>query len=173
MITLVKGDITAERVDIIVTAANSELVGGGGVDGAVHRACGPKLLQAIRELGSCPTGSAVMTRAFDLEPHGVKHIIHAVGPIYRDGKSSEPELLSAAYMMSMKLAHSVQARSIAFPAISAGVYGYPLAEAASIAVTTVGRALQDYAIEARFVLFSDNVLAAFEKALAEGGSAIS
>jgi O-acetyl-ADP-ribose deacetylase (regulator of RNase III) len=165
MITLVKGDITAERVDVIVTAANAELMGGGGVDGAVHRACGPQLLAAIRELGSCPTGSAVMTRAFDLERRGVKHIIHAVGPIYRDGASGEPQLLAAAYTMSMKLARSVQATSIAFPAISAGVYGYPLAQASTIAVTTVKRAIEDDAMSVRFVLFSDDVLAAFEAAL--------
>ena len=161
MITLVRGDITAERVDVIVTAANSELMGGGGVDGAVHRACGPRLLAAIRELGSCPTGSAVITRAFDLEQHGVKHIIHAVGPIYRDGSSSEPELLSAAYMTSMKLARSVQAASIAFPAISTGVYDYPLKQAAAIALATVERALRDFPMDVRFVLFSDDALRTF------------
>ena len=164
MISLLKGDITAERTDILVTAANAELMGGGGVDGAVHRACGPRLLDAIRELGSCPTGSAVITPAFELAKNGVKHIIHAVGPIYRGGTSSEPELLSAAYMSSMKLARSVEATSIAFPAISTGVYGYPLAEAAAIAIATIKRALRDYPMDVRFVLFNDDALQAFQRA---------
>lgn len=157
----VAGDITEQHVDVIVTAANAELVGGGGVDGAVHRACGPQLYDALRPFGGCPTGSAVITPAFALTR--VRYIVHAVGPIYRDGLSGEPELLASAYTRSLELAANAGCASIAFPAISAGVYGYPLDDAARIAVTTVRRTLEHTPTltDVRFVLFSDQALEAF------------
>lgn len=122
-----RGDITTQDVDAVVTAANSALRGGGGVDGAVHAAAGPELLQALRPLAPCPTGSAVITPAFDLDP--VRWVIHAVGPIYR-GAPEERDLLVAAYRASLACADSVGARSVAFPSISTGVYGYPAGLAA-------------------------------------------
>ena len=133
-IELIQGDITSLPVDVVVTAANSELQGGGGVDGAVHRAAGPQLLAAIREIGSCPTGSAVITPGFNLS---AGHVIHAVGPIYNNGQQGEPVLLAGAYRTSLQLAHEHQLASIAFPCISTGVYGYPLEPACEIAVRTV------------------------------------
>ena len=131
-IDVVTGDITTLEVDAIVTAANSALRGGGGVDGAVHRAAGPRLLAACREIGGCPTGSAVVTPAFDLEPR-VRWVVHAVGPVYRGGHK-DPALLTGAYTASLARADDVGARSIAFPSISTGVYGYPKAEAAQVSV---------------------------------------
>lgn len=130
-----QGDITREEVDAIVNAANERLAGGGGVDGAIHRAAGAERLRAAcAALGGCPTGDARATPGFALP---ARWIIHAVGPVYRDGRSGEPALLASAYRRSLEVAAELGARSVAFPAISTGVYGYPKADAARIAVATV------------------------------------
>jgi O-acetyl-ADP-ribose deacetylase (regulator of RNase III) len=134
-IEVVQGDITRETVDVIVNAANQALAGGGGVDGAIHRAAGAaELHAACAELGGCPTGEARATPGFDLP---ARWIIHAVGPRYRDGRHGEPELLASCYRNSLALADELGAHSIAFPAISTGIYGYPAEDAATIAVETV------------------------------------
>ena len=163
-IGLVRGDITQESVDAIVNAANSTLSGGGGVDGAIHRAGGPAILAECRLIGSCATGEAVITSAGNL---AARHVIHAVGPIYRDGLHGEPALLANAYRRSLEVASANEVRSIAFPSISTGAYGYPIAEAAAIAVETVRDYLGAHAgIELlRFVLFSDEDLATYREAL--------
>jgi len=134
-IEVVEGDITAQRVEAVVTAANSALAGGGGVDAAVHLAAGPELLRASRALAPCPPGSAVVTPAFGLP--GARWVVHAVGPVWEGGGHGEAELLASAYASSLARADEVGASSIAFPAISTGVYGYPRAEAAQVAVRTL------------------------------------
>lgn len=151
-IRLVQGDITKEQVDAIVNAANQTLLGGGGVDGAIHRAAGPGLLAECEQLGGCPTGSARITKGYNLP---ARFVIHAVGPVYRDGRHGEPELLAGCYRTAMELARQHGCVSIAFPAISCGVYRYPLASAAAIALTTVAEALatETPVQEVRFVLF--------------------
>jgi len=163
-ITLIRGDITTQRVDAIVNAANAALAGGGGVDGAIHRAAGPELLTACRELGGCPTGSARITPAFNLH---AKYVIHAVGPRYRDGQHGEAELLAGCYRAAMSLANKHDCSSIAFPAISCGVYGYPIPEAARIAIETVADRLktQDCPEKVTWVLFSDDAFQQFRSAL--------
>lgn len=154
-IELVEGDITRQRVDAIVNAANQTLLGGGGVDGAIHRAAGPELLAECRTLAGCPTGSAKITHGYRLP---ARFVIHAVGPVYRDGRHGEPELLAGCYRTAMELAAQHGCRSIAFPAISCGVYGYPMRDAAQIALTTVAEALQAGSpVElVRFVLFGQS-----------------
>jgi O-acetyl-ADP-ribose deacetylase len=167
-IELEQGDITTIRVEAIVNAANQALAGGGGVDGAIHRAAGPDLMAELRaRYRGCPTGSAVITGAGRLEEHGVKWIVHAVGPIWRGGGMDEPELLRSAYEKSFHLADQAGARSVAFPAISAGVYGYPLDRAAEIAIAAVRDGIAGaHRIErAVFVLFGPETLRAFERAL--------
>jgi O-acetyl-ADP-ribose deacetylase (regulator of RNase III) len=167
-IDLVKGDITTIRVDAIVNAANEYLAGGGGVDGAIHRAAGPELRAELRErYRGCPTGSAVITGPGRLEEHGVKWIVHAVGPIWRGGGLGEPELLRSAYERSLHLADQAGARSVAFPAISAGIYGYPVDRAASIALDAVrdGLARAHTAGRAVFVLFGPDTFETFRRAL--------
>lgn len=133
-ISLVSGDITSLDVDAVVTAANSGLRGGGGVDGAIHQAAGPELLEACRAIGGCPTGEARITPGFGLL---ARHVIHAVGPIWRGGRKREAELLASAYRSSLALAVQQGCRSIAFPALSCGVYAYPVDEACAIALETV------------------------------------
>jgi O-acetyl-ADP-ribose deacetylase len=135
---VVVADITRLELDAVVTAANSGLRGGGGVDGAVHRAAGSRLLAACRELGGCPTGSAAVTPAFDLEPR-VRWVVHAVGPVW-SGAPEDADLLAGAYTASLRAADDVGARSIAFPSISTGVYGYPEDEAAQVSVAALRQA---------------------------------
>lgn len=152
-IELIQGDITKMNTDGIVNAANNTLLGGGGVDGAIHRAGGPSILEQCKKIGGCPTGEARITTAGDLN---AKYIIHTVGPIYKDGKSGEAKLLEEAYRNSMKLAEEYNIKTIAFPFISAGVYGYPKGEAAKIALRGVLRELESRKIEkVYFVLFSE------------------
>ncbi len=133
-IKIVIGDITTLDVDAIVNAANEGLAGGGGVDGAIHRAAGPELPMACRAIGHCPTGSAVMTPGFRLK---ARHIIHTVGPIWRGGGAGEADLLGGCYRNSLELARAHGFSEIAFPAISTGIYGYPMAEAAHVAITAI------------------------------------
>ena len=169
-ITLVQGNITRQRADVLVTAANAGLRGGGGVDGAIHRAAGPDLLAACREIGDCPTGSAVITPSFDLAAGGVRHVIHAVGPRWRDGEQGEPDQLRGAYRRSLELAGEAGCASIAFPSISTGIYGYPVEPAASLAVETARSFLEAGREPLRtvtFVLFDADALAHFQRALAE------
>src|SRR5512143_2125549 len=127
----IRSDITGLAVDAIVNAANSTLLGGGGVDGAIHRAAGPELLVECRTLEGCPAGSARITKGYRLP---AKFVIHAVGPVYRDGCHGEPDLLAGCYRTSMELAEQNACRTVAFPAVSCGVYGYPMADAARIAL---------------------------------------
>ena len=167
---LTRGDITAERVDAIGNAANAALRGGGGVDGAIHRAAGPELLAELRRRhpNGTPTGTAVATAAYDLPS---RWVLHAVGPVWRGGGHQEEELLGAAYRSSLRLADELDLRSVAFPAISMGIYGYPPPEGARVAVRTVAAYLEGDTSLAlvRFVLFSDDTYGVFEEALAELG----
>lgn len=162
-ITLVRGDITVQQVDAIVSAANVGLLGGGGVDGAIHAAAGPRLLEACRPLAPCPAGSAVVTPAFDLAP--VRWVIHAVGPIYSGPEDAAT--LASAYTSALARADEVGARSVAFPSISTGVYGYPADEASRISVAALRAA--DTAVEqVLLVAFSRGMAARWEEALLEG-----
>lgn len=151
-ITQIRGDITLLKVDAIVNAANRTLLGGGGVDGAIHRAAGPELLEACRHLNGCDTGSAKITPGFKLP---ASYVIHAVGPVWQGGNNREDELLQSCYIQSLKLAIEYKLKSIAFPNISTGVYGFPKERAANIAITSVKEFLdkEDPPLEVRFVLF--------------------
>jgi len=168
MIKAVKEDITALQVDAIVNAANSSLLGGGGVDGAIHRAAGPGLLEECRKLGGCPAGEARLTGGYGLP---ARHVIHTVGPVWRGGEKGEAELLRACYVNSLKIATERGFASIAFPCISTGVYGYPKEEAALIAVGTVRGFLSESGpgLEVIFCTFSDNDLSLYRKTLKAAG----
>ncbi|WP_407701473.1 macro domain-containing protein [Thermomonospora echinospora] len=136
MIEVVVGDITRERTEAIVTAANESLMGGGGVDGAIHRAAGPRLAEAGAAIGPCDPGDAMVTPGFDLDPP-VRHVIHTVGPVWEGGGHGEAEVLASCYRRCLEVADELGVRSIAFPAIATGVYGFPAEEAARIAITTI------------------------------------
>lgn len=171
LLVLVQGDITHEDTDALVNAANSSLAGGGGVDGAIHRAGGPAIMAECRKIGGCPTGQAVITTGGNLK---ARYVIHTVGPVYRDGSHGEEELLAGAYRESLKLASAQNLKSLSFPAISAGVYGYPLQEAARIALTTVIEYLKNHQdIElVRFVLFGQKIFDVFSAVLKDLSSEI-
>jgi O-acetyl-ADP-ribose deacetylase len=156
-IKLVKGDITTMDVDAIVNAANSSLMGGGGVDGAIHRAAGPQLKAECATLGGCPTGEAKITKGYNLK---ARHVIHTVGPIYRGGTRNEAEMLANCYRNCFRAAHGGGVKTIAFPAISTGAYGYPISEATEIALKTTLDELKKFPEieQVYFVLFSDDTL---------------
>lgn len=162
-IDIVLGDITKIEVDVMVTAANTSLLGGGGVDGAIHRAAGANLLAISRCLGGCETGQAKVTPAFSLP---ARLVIHAVGPIWQGGMAGEPELLASCYRASMQLAAEASATSVSFPAISCGAYGYPLDAAATLAISEIATFLDgDKTVErVKLVVFEDDVEVAYRLA---------
>jgi O-acetyl-ADP-ribose deacetylase (regulator of RNase III) len=164
---LEEGDITRQETEAIVNAANSRLAGGGGVDGAIHRAGGPAIMEECRKIGECPTGQAVITTGGNLK---ARYVIHTVGPIYRDGLRGEEKQLARAYRESLKLAQKKGIRSLAFPSLSTGAYGYPLDEAAAIALKTVVGFIRENPVFDRvgFVLFGPSSYQAYEKALRKG-----
>lgn len=157
LVEAVRGDITEQALDAIVNAANSSLLGGGGVDGAIHRAGGPAILEECRLLGGCETGDAKATTGGRLP---ARYVIHTVGPVWHGGASGEPELLASCHRRSLDIARELGARTVAFPAISCGIYGYPIAEAARIALATVREHAQGLEL-VRFVLFNDETYEAF------------
>jgi O-acetyl-ADP-ribose deacetylase (regulator of RNase III) len=167
VVELARGDIVEQDVDAVVNAANTTLLGGGGVDGAIHRAGGPAILAECRGLGGCATGDAKMTGGGRLR---ARHVIHAVGPVWRDGRRGEPDRLASAYRRSLELAAAAGLASVAFPSISTGAYRFPIEAAAPIAVGTVlgflGARPTSLTL-VRFVLFADADLQAYERALAE------
>lgn len=165
-LSALQGDITTLDVDAVVNAANSSLLGGGGVDGAIHRAAGSELLEECRQLGGCDTGEAKLTRGYRLP---ARFIIHTVGPVWRSGGQGEPQLLASCYRNALRLAADNGLSSLAFPSISTGIYGYPLDLAAQIAVTTVQAEIASLPgiTEVLFCCFSANDLAVYQRTLAE------
>ncbi len=161
------GDITREDVDAIVTAANESLLGGGGVDGAIHRAAGPRLARAGGAIGPCEPGDAMATPAFDLDPP-VRHIIHAVGPIWEGGGHGEADVLASCYRRSLQVADELGARGVAFPAIATGVYGFPADQAARIAVATI-RSTATNVQRVRLVAFDEDAREHLQAALTATG----
>jgi len=166
-LTLVLGDITEQNADAIVNAANSTLLGGGGVDGAIHRAGGPAILRECKEIvsriGRLPAGEAVITSGGNLR---ASYVIHTVGPVWHGGGRREPELLANAYLNSLKIATARRIETVAFPSISTGAYGYPVADAATIAVSTVAKYVAEHPLsEVRFVLFSNEDLETYQDAI--------
>jgi len=164
----VHADITTLAIDAIVNAANSSLLGGGGVDGAIHRAAGPQLLEECRLLRGCPTGDAKLTRGYRLP---AKFVIHTVGPIWRDGTGGEPEMLASCYRRSLEVAAANGIRTLAFPSISTGVFGYPMEAAAEVAVRAVRSAAPEFAAiqEVVFCCFSASDLAVYTRRLGDAG----
>ena len=164
-IMVIQDDITRQEVDAIANAANESLLGGGGVDGAIHRAAGPELLAACRRLGGCPTGQAKITQGYNLP---AQWVIHTVGPVWRGGQHDEDQLLASCYQTSLALARDYDIRTLAFPAISTGVYGFPLERATGIAIATVKAALaQSPGIEqVKFVCFGDRTYRVYQALLA-------
>jgi O-acetyl-ADP-ribose deacetylase (regulator of RNase III) len=165
-IELLEGDITDQDIDAIVNAANRSLLGGGGVDGAIHRVAGPQLLAECRPLGGCETGDAKITRGYKLK---AKHVIHTVGPVYHSAGKKAPDLLASCYRRSLEVASQNNLKSVSFPSISTGAYGYPIEEAAPIALKTVADYLKAHPeIQlVRFVLFGSDAYQAYGKALKE------
>ncbi len=165
-LTLVRGDITKEQVDAIANAANEGLRGGGGVDGAIHRAGGPSIMEECRKIGRCPTGQAVITGGGRLP---ARYVIHTVGPVWSGGQRGEDDLLASCYRESLRIASEKGLATVAFPSISTGVYGFPVERAARIALRTILDGLAEHPgiREVRMVLFSDDDLAVYRKALAE------
>lgn len=166
-IEIIQGDITRQHVDAIVNAANSTLLGGGGVDGAIHRAAGPELLEECRTLGGCPTGEARITRGYRLP---AKWVIHTVGPVWRGGQHNEDELLASCYRNCLALAAGHSLESVAFPGISTGVYGFPMDRAARIAVAEIKRFLESNPLPQRVicVCFGESALAEYRRAMEDG-----
>jgi O-acetyl-ADP-ribose deacetylase (regulator of RNase III) len=164
VLELLQGDITEQDAEAVVNAANRSLLGGGGVDGAIHRAAGPQLLAECRTLGGCETGDAKITKGYKLK---ARHVIHTVGPVYHSAGKTAPELLASCYRRSLEVASENKLKSVAFPSISTGAYGYPLEEAAPIALKTVIDYLKGHPdIQlVRFVLFGKEAYQAYEKAL--------
>jgi len=162
-IKLIKSDITKVKVDAIVNAANKSLLGGGGVDGAIHQAAGPKLLEECRKLGGCETGEAKITNGYNLP---ARYVIHTVGPIWRGGKNNEAKFLKNCYLNSLRLAEKYNIKTIAFPAISTGAYGYPKIKAAKVAIETVSDYLKKSKIKrVVFVLFTNTDYQIYQKLL--------
>lgn len=161
---VIQGDITQLTVDAIVNAANTTLLGGGGVDGVIHKTAGPELLEACKKIGGCPTGQARLTEAYRLP---AKYIIHTVGPIWRGGAKSEPKLLASCYLASLELAVANHVKTIAFPAISCGIFGYPVSQAATIALKESANFLElhDSIETVYFVCFDESIYEAYQQTL--------
>ncbi len=164
ILELAEGDITLQRVDAIVNAANSALAGGGGVDGAIHRRGGPRIMQECRLIGHCPTGQTVLTGAGELE---ARFVLHTVGPVWRGGGSGEAGLLASCYRTALKLAQEHECKSVAFPSISTGVYGYPLEAAAEVALREIAEFLTTHELPelVRMVLLGDEAYAVYERVM--------